>query len=167
MSPNMTDAHLEAVMNALPDEMEESELCALTLTIYSAYEENPSAVISSLIAAIYTYGEMRGISKDRISLSLRMTADLHDEMKSKQQTNGGNYGTYRRHRRRQAMGRGELCEMIRKYIFAKTFSLFEALGISLAVGVVTAGKLTLWNLGVALTILVVMALVVAGMEARK
>jgi hypothetical protein len=57
--------------------------------------------------------------------------------------------------------------MIRKYILTKKFSRFEALGISLAVGVVTPGALTLWNLGVALTILVVMALVVAGMEARK
>jgi len=57
--------------------------------------------------------------------------------------------------------------MIREYILAKKFSRFEALGISLAVGVVTPGALTLWNLGVALTILVVMALVVAGMEARK
>ena len=84
MSQNMTEEHLEAVLDALPDEMEESELCALTLTIYSAYEENPSTVISSLVAAIYTYGETRGISKDKISLGLRLTADLHDEKHSKQ-----------------------------------------------------------------------------------
>jgi hypothetical protein len=57
--------------------------------------------------------------------------------------------------------------MIREYILTKKFSRFEALGISLAVGVVTPGAFTLWNLGVALSILVVMALVVAGMEARK
>jgi hypothetical protein len=57
--------------------------------------------------------------------------------------------------------------MIREYILTKTLSRFEALGISLAVGVVTPGALTLWNLAVALTMLVVMALVVAGMEARK
>ena len=86
MSQNMTDAHLEAVMNALPDEMEESEMCALTLTIYSAYQENPREIISSLIAAIYTYGDTKGISKDRISLSLRMTADLHDAIQAKQTT---------------------------------------------------------------------------------
>jgi hypothetical protein len=54
--------------------------------------------------------------------------------------------------------------MIREYILAKTLSRFEAFGISTAVGVLTPGALTLWNLGVALTILVVMALVVAGME---
>jgi hypothetical protein len=86
MSKNMTDAHLTAVMEALPDEMDEAELCALTLTIYSAYQEDPREIISSLIAAIYTYGDTKGISKDRISLGLRMTADLHDEMKSKQTT---------------------------------------------------------------------------------
>jgi len=57
--------------------------------------------------------------------------------------------------------------MIREYILTKIFSRFEAFGISLAVGVVTPGAFTLWNLGVALTVLVVMALVVAGMEARK
>ena len=82
----MTDAHLEAVMNALPDEMDEAELCALTLTIYSAYQENPREIISSLIAAIYTYGDTKGISKDRISLGLRMTADLHDAIQAKQTT---------------------------------------------------------------------------------
>jgi hypothetical protein len=57
--------------------------------------------------------------------------------------------------------------MIREYILAKKFSRFEAFGISLAVGVVTPGAFTLWNLGVALTVLVVMALVVAGMGARR
>ena len=57
--------------------------------------------------------------------------------------------------------------MIREYILTKKFSRFEALGISLAVGVVTPGAFTLWNLGVALTVLVVMALVVAGMGARR
>jgi hypothetical protein len=57
--------------------------------------------------------------------------------------------------------------MIREYILTKIFSRFEAFGISLAVGVVTPGAFTLWNLGVALTVLVVMALVVAGMGARR
>jgi hypothetical protein len=57
--------------------------------------------------------------------------------------------------------------MIREYILAKTLSRFEAFGISTAVGVLTPGAFTLWNLGVALTILVVMALVVAGMGARR
>ncbi len=54
--------------------------------------------------------------------------------------------------------------MIRNYILAKTLSRFEAFGISVAVGAYTPGALTAWNVGVAVTILVVMALVVAGME---
>jgi hypothetical protein len=81
---SLTDAHIEAVMDALPDEMTEAEMCALTLTIYSAYEENPVNVISSLIAAIYTYGLARGISADKISLGLRLTADMRDQKQSKQ-----------------------------------------------------------------------------------
>ena len=56
--------------------------------------------------------------------------------------------------------------MIRNYILTKTLSRFEAFGISVAVGVLTPGTFTMWNLGVAVTILVVMALVVAGMGTR-
>jgi len=56
--------------------------------------------------------------------------------------------------------------MIRNFILTKTLSRFEAFGISVAVGVLTPGTFTMWNLGVAVTILVVMALVVARMEAR-
>jgi hypothetical protein len=74
---NMTDAHLDAVIGALPDEMSEAELCALTLTIYSAYLDDMPSVISSLIAAIYTYGETRGLSAEAISSGLRMTADTY------------------------------------------------------------------------------------------
>jgi hypothetical protein len=54
--------------------------------------------------------------------------------------------------------------MIRDYILKNTLSRFEAFGISIAVGVLTPGALTAWNLGVAVTILVVVALVVVGME---
>jgi len=54
--------------------------------------------------------------------------------------------------------------MIRDYMLTKTLSRFEAFGISIAVGVLTPGAFTMWNLGVAVTILVVMALVVSGME---
>jgi hypothetical protein len=56
--------------------------------------------------------------------------------------------------------------MIRDYVLTKTASRFEVFGISVAVGVLTPGAFTAWNLGVAVTILVVMALVVAGMETR-
>ena len=60
------------------------------------------------------------------------------------------------------MGAGT--QMIRNYILTKTLSRFEAFGISIAVGVLTPGAFTAWNLGVAVTILVVMALVVVGVE---
>ncbi len=76
ISPNMTEAHLDAVMAALPDNMEEEELCALMLTMYAAYEDNPSDVISSLVAAIYTYGQTRGLDSKTVSKALRIIADV-------------------------------------------------------------------------------------------
>jgi hypothetical protein len=82
----MTDDQIGAVMDVLPDEMSEEELCALTLTIYSAYLDDMPSVISSLIAAIYTYGETRGLSAEAISSGLRMTAALHDGRDGNQTT---------------------------------------------------------------------------------
>lgn len=79
LSRNMTKEHLDAVIAALPDNMDEGELCALTLTVYSAYVDEPADVISSLIATVYTYGLSRGISRKTMSAGLRMSADLHDE----------------------------------------------------------------------------------------
>lgn len=79
ISRNMTEKHMKAVMAALPDQMDEGELCALTLTVYSAYQDDPVEVITSLIAAIYTYGAAKGFSTEAMSSGLRMSADLHDE----------------------------------------------------------------------------------------
>jgi hypothetical protein len=79
LSRNMTEKHLDAVMAALPDNMDEGELCALTLTVYSAYVDDPADVISSLIATVYTYGLSKGISSKTMSAGMRMSADLHDE----------------------------------------------------------------------------------------
>jgi hypothetical protein len=86
MKQNMTQEHLDAVMDALPDELSEGELCALTLTIYSAFLDDPIEVTSELINMIYIYGESRGISRDKISLALRVTADIDDQQQRKQTT---------------------------------------------------------------------------------
>ena len=79
MAPNMTDAHIDAVMAALPDEADEAELCALMLTIYSAYTDDAADVIPSLIMGIYTFGEAAGLSRSEISMGLRAMADLYDD----------------------------------------------------------------------------------------
>lgn len=79
ISPNMTPNKLDEIMAALPDNMDEGELCALTLTIHAAYTENPTDIITNLIAAIYSYGMSIGISHDSISEGLRHTADAQDE----------------------------------------------------------------------------------------
>jgi hypothetical protein len=84
LSPNMTDKHLDAVMSALPDELSEAELCGLTLTIYSAYMDEPAEIITNLIATIYSYGMSVGISQGSISEGLRRSASLHDAPPTKQ-----------------------------------------------------------------------------------
>lgn len=86
MSKNMTEAHLDAVMSALPPEMDNSELCALTLTIHSAYLETQVEIISALISTVYTYGMSQGISSEVISRGLRFSADLHDDQNANKQT---------------------------------------------------------------------------------
>jgi hypothetical protein len=78
MSKNMTEAHLDAVMSALPDDLDEGELCALTLTIYSAFIEGHAAIISELVTAIYCVGETSGMSRSNISRALREMAALWD-----------------------------------------------------------------------------------------
>lgn len=86
MSKNMTEAHLDAVMSALPPEMDNSELCALTLTIHSAYLETQAEIISALISTVYTYGMSQGIGSEAISRGLRLSADLHDDQHANKQT---------------------------------------------------------------------------------
>jgi hypothetical protein len=86
MSKNMTDAHLTAVIDALPDEMDEAEPCALTLTIYSAFIDDPAQIISELLTAIYCFGESRGMSQKTISLGLRLSVDMHEAKQAKQTT---------------------------------------------------------------------------------
>ena len=86
MSKNMTEAHLDAVMSALPPEMENSELCALTLTIYSAFVETPQDIITNLISTIYTFGASQGISNEAISHGLRLSAGLYDDQHPNKQT---------------------------------------------------------------------------------
>ena len=82
LTTNMTDAQLDAIMDALPDEMSEAELCALTLTMFRAYCEREADIIPALIAAIYTYGMSTGLSRETISRGLRVTANLNDTDKS-------------------------------------------------------------------------------------
>jgi hypothetical protein len=81
---NMTDAHLAAVMDALPDELSEAELCALTLTLYSAFIDDTPKIIHELITAIYCFGESRGMSQKTISLGLRLSADMYEATQTKQ-----------------------------------------------------------------------------------
>ena len=78
LSPNMTDKHLDAVMSALPDDLSEGELCALTLTIYSAFIDDHASIISELVTAIYCVGETSGMSRSNISRALREITALWD-----------------------------------------------------------------------------------------
>ena len=84
LSPNLTEEHLQAVMEALPDELSEAELYALTLTLYSAFIDDTPKIIHELITAIYCFGESNGMSQKTISLGLRMTAEMYEATQTKQ-----------------------------------------------------------------------------------
>jgi hypothetical protein len=79
MSPNMTPEKLDEIMATMPPKMEESEVCALTLTIYRAYMDNPGDIIANLISTIYSLGLSIGLDYETISEGLRQTADMQDE----------------------------------------------------------------------------------------
>jgi hypothetical protein len=83
-SKNMTEEHLSAVMDALPEQLDAAELCALTLTIYNAYEDDPAEVISSLVTNVYTYADTHRIDHNKISQGLRMVADLYETQQNNQ-----------------------------------------------------------------------------------
>jgi hypothetical protein len=83
LSPNLTDEHMEAVMNALPEEMSDAELCALVLTMYCAFVDDTPSIMGSLVSAIYCLGETRGMTRATVSKGLRMMADLHDKPQTK------------------------------------------------------------------------------------
>lgn len=79
LSPNMTKEHLDAVFAALPKDMSNGELCAITMSIYSEYLDGPGEIISALISTIYTLGLYWGMSRETVSEGLRKTADMYDE----------------------------------------------------------------------------------------
>ena len=79
LSPNMTEETLDAVFNVLPEKMDDGELCALTLAIYSAYIDDESKIMGELVTLLYTFGSSMGLSKAAISKGLRKMADLYGE----------------------------------------------------------------------------------------
>lgn len=83
MNRNMTEEHLEKVVEALPDEMEDAELCALTLTIYSIYRDNPAEIATLMIDNIYTFAASKGMDSSRVSAGLRAAADVYDKQQAK------------------------------------------------------------------------------------
>jgi hypothetical protein len=79
LTPNMTPEKLDEIMGALPENMDEAEVSALTLTIHHAYMDNPSDIITNLIATIYALGLSMGLDYATISEGLRRTADIWDQ----------------------------------------------------------------------------------------
>ena len=83
LSPNMTEETLDAVFNVLPEKMDDGELCALTLAIYSAYIDDESKIMGELVTLLYTFGSSMGLSKAAISEGLRKMADIYGEETAK------------------------------------------------------------------------------------
>lgn len=75
----MTPEKLDEIMATLPENMDEGEICALTLTIHNAYMDNPGKIINNLLTTVYSYGLSIGLSYETISAGLRHTADIYDE----------------------------------------------------------------------------------------
>lgn len=78
---SMTDENLDAIISALPAEMNDQELTALTLTIYSVYSDDPVEVVTNLITAAYVYSRSKGISRETFASGLRMSAELYEEQR--------------------------------------------------------------------------------------
>lgn len=76
---SMTDETLNAIVAALPAEMNEQELTALTLTIYSVYSDGPVEVVTNLITAAYVFSRSKGMSSETFASGLRMSAELYEE----------------------------------------------------------------------------------------
>lgn len=64
---NMTQKNLKAILDAMPDEMTDGEICALTLTIHTAYMRSPSAISGNLISAVVTHAMSQGLRNDEIA----------------------------------------------------------------------------------------------------
>lgn len=79
LSPNMTPEKLDEIMSTLPENMDEGEISALTLTIHNAYMDSDADIITNLIATIYTLGLSMGLDYATISEGLRRTADMWDQ----------------------------------------------------------------------------------------
>lgn len=75
---SVTDDDFIAIMEAMPEEMNDHEVCAMILSICTAYIDDDSKVMSMLLSAIYTYGDAIGAPREKISATLRKTADLYD-----------------------------------------------------------------------------------------
>ena len=79
LTPNVTSEKLAEIMATMPENMEEAELSALTLTIHNAYMDNPGSIIANLISTIYSLGLSIGLDYEAISAGLRHTADMYEE----------------------------------------------------------------------------------------
>jgi len=69
---------LDGLMAALPKELSEAEISALTVTLYNSYEVDAADAISSLLVAIYIIGETNGLSRSFVSAGLRKAADREE-----------------------------------------------------------------------------------------
>lgn len=83
LSPNMTEETLDAVFAALPEKMDDGELFALTLSIYSTYIDDESKIMGELVTLLYAFGSSMGLSKAAISEGLRRMADIYGEETAK------------------------------------------------------------------------------------
>ena len=69
---NINEDNLKAIMDAMPDEMSEEELCALTLTMHMAYMKKSSEIAKNLIVTIATHAMSQGLTNPEIAKVFNM-----------------------------------------------------------------------------------------------
>lgn len=75
---SVSEEEFEAIMDAMPERMDDSEVCAMILSIMTAYIDSDTKIMSLLLSAVYTYAAAIGVPREKVSASLRRVADEHD-----------------------------------------------------------------------------------------
>lgn len=73
---SVSEEDFDAIMDAMPERMDDHEICAMILSIITAYIDNDAKIMSLLLSAVYTYGDAIGAPREKVSDTLRRMADL-------------------------------------------------------------------------------------------
>lgn len=76
---SLTPDKVAEIMSLLPDDLDEHEIGALTLTLHSAYFDEPADIFAALIQTIFVFGCSQGLSRETVAEGLKISADSYSE----------------------------------------------------------------------------------------